>query len=229
MDKVSVYAQAEEEIRRFMWIESEQAGRDLGEEPIRQWVRCHWHGYLRARWLEHLKGVRFWVELDRGDFGLLQKRFRDQPLLLDRIVDRLLAGKDNLDIIVWAVEWGIPLPPVLEILESLDINSRRLASRFDLPELPPVTIDPDWLVWQESLIPRIARRIAVEDAYDGLPILADALEEAGCTDSLILEHCRDCHHLIRWSWVVELILKQSKHLLPAEMRDLGEVLKSLKP
>ena len=130
MDKLSVYADGEQEALRFKWIESERAGHDLGEAAIRRWVQCHWWGFLRARWLEHLQGKRFWVELDRGDFGLLQRRFHEQAVLLDRILDRLKEGKENLDIICWAQEWGIHLEPVLEILEALDINSRRLAARF---------------------------------------------------------------------------------------------------
>ena len=131
MEKSSVYADSEQEALQYKWIESERAGRDLGEAAIRRWVQCHWWGYLRARWLEHLQGKRFWVELDRGDFGLLQKRFIDNTLLLDRILDRLKAGQENLDIICWAQTWGIPIGPVLQILEALDINSRRLAHRFD--------------------------------------------------------------------------------------------------
>jgi len=130
MDKMSVYVDGEQEALRFKWIESERAGHDLGEAAIRRWVQCHWWGFLRARWLEHLQGKRFWVELDRGDFGLLQRRFDDQTTLLDRILDRLKEGKENLDIICWAQEWGIPIDSVLEILEALDINSRRLAARF---------------------------------------------------------------------------------------------------
>jgi hypothetical protein len=131
MEKCSVYAESEQEAQRYKWIESEKAGRDLGEAALRRWVQCHWWGYLRARWLEHLQGKRFWVELDRGDFGLLERRFRDNTLLLDRILDRLKAGQENLHIICWALEWHLPIEPVLEILEALDINSRRLAHRFD--------------------------------------------------------------------------------------------------
>ena len=131
MEKCSVHAESEQEALRFKWIESEKAGHDLGEEAIRRWVREHWWGYLRARWLEHLQGKRFWVELDRGDFGLLERRFHDKTLLLDRILDRLKAGQENLDIICWALKWGIDMADVVEILEALDINSRRLAHRFD--------------------------------------------------------------------------------------------------
>jgi hypothetical protein len=131
VEKASVYEDCVHEAERFKWIESEKAGCDLGEDAIRRWVRNHWWGYLRARWLEHLHGKRFWVELDRGDFGLLQRRFHDKPLLLDRILDRLIAGHENLGVILWALDWGIRMADVREILEALDINSRRLAHRFD--------------------------------------------------------------------------------------------------
>jgi len=136
MDQSSVYVESEQEALRYKWIESEKAGCDLGELAIRRWVQQHWWGYLRARWLEHLQGKRFWVELDRGDFGLLQRKFHDNTLLLDRILDRLKAGQENLDIIQWAHAWAIPVEPVLQILEALDINSRRLACRFDPQSCP---------------------------------------------------------------------------------------------
>jgi hypothetical protein len=131
MEKWSVYDDCEQEAARFKWIESEKRGCDLGEDAIRMWVRHHWNGYLRARWMEHLQGKRFWVELDHNDFGILQDQFRDDPILLDRILDRLKAGKENLDIILWAHEWGLCMARVLHILEVLDINSRRLSHRFD--------------------------------------------------------------------------------------------------
>lgn len=131
MEKSSVYLDGEQEALRYKWIESEKAGHDLGEAAIRRWVQNHWWGYLRARWLEHLQGRRFWVELDRGDFGLLTRKFHDNALLLDRILDRLKSGQENLDILCWAHTWGIATEPVIEILEALDINSRRLSHRYD--------------------------------------------------------------------------------------------------
>jgi hypothetical protein len=206
MQRLSVYADAEQEALRFKWIESEKAGRDLGDAAVRRWVQCHWWGYLRARWLEHLQGKRFWVELDRGDFGLLRRRFQDQALLLDRILDRLKAGQENLDVLVWAHDWGIPTQPVLEILEALDINSRRLASRFDGPDVPPVTLDPAWLEWGGGTVRRLARGIAQERAFDRLPILGDALQEAGCEDPTILSHCRSAGPPAQESWLIDLIV-----------------------
>src|ERR1700716_3509121 len=131
MEKCSVYTDSEQEAQCYKWIESEKAGRDLGEVAIRRWVKEHWWGYLRARWLEHLQGKRFWMELDRGDFGLLQRTFHENDLLLDRVLDRIKAGQENLDIILSPQDWGIATRPLFEILEALDINSRRLVHKFD--------------------------------------------------------------------------------------------------
>ena len=128
---MSVYADSLDEAARFKWIESEKAGCDLGDMAINRWVQDHWWGYLRARWLEHLQGKRFWVELDRGDFGLLQRAFQDRKELLDWILDRLKTGQENLDVILWAITLHIELGPVLQILEALDINSRRLVHKFE--------------------------------------------------------------------------------------------------
>jgi hypothetical protein len=127
----SIYADCEMEAARFKWIESEKAGFDLGETAIRKWVKEHWSGYLRAKWLEHLQGKCFWIELDRGDFGLLQNQFQEQRDLLDPILDRLKCGQENLDIICWAYSTKLPLDVVLHILEALDINSRRLIHQFE--------------------------------------------------------------------------------------------------
>jgi len=105
----------------------------LGEWAIRCWVREHWNGFLRDRWLEHLQGRTFWIELDHNDFGLLQRAFQDS-LLIDEILQRLKGGRENLDILNWAIDNEQPMDEVLEILEALDINSRRieclLASRL---------------------------------------------------------------------------------------------------
>jgi hypothetical protein len=125
----SLYEDSENEIRCYKWIESEKAGRDLGVSAEQRWVKEHWWGYLRTRWVEHLEGKRRWKELGVG-FGLLRNRFDDNTLLLDRILDRFKAGKENLDIINWALDWGIPVEPLIQILEAIDINSCRLAHRY---------------------------------------------------------------------------------------------------
>jgi hypothetical protein len=126
----SVHDQGEQEAKRHKWIESEKAGRDLGEWAIRCWVREHWNGFLRARWLEHLQGRTFWIELDHNDFGLLRREFQDSALI-EEILARLKAGQENLNVLVWAIDNGLAMDDVLEILEALDINSRRIEFILD--------------------------------------------------------------------------------------------------
>jgi hypothetical protein len=128
--RLSIHDYSVVEAEKYKWIESEKAGRDLGEWAIRCWVREHWNGYLRARWLEHLEGRTFWIELDHDDYGLLRKRYQDSALM-GEIVVRLKAGWENLDIICWAFDYNLPRTSVLEILEDLDINSRRIECQLE--------------------------------------------------------------------------------------------------
>ena len=130
--RMSLHEYGEQEAQRFKWIESEKAGRDLGEAAIRTWIHQHWNGFLRHRWLEHLQGRTFWIELDQGDYGLLQTAFRASPLI-DPILDHFKHGRENLDIILWAMKDRWPMNEVLEILEALDVNSRRIECRFGPP------------------------------------------------------------------------------------------------
>jgi hypothetical protein len=69
-----------------------------------------------------------------------------------------------------------------------------------------IAIEPAWLAWQDGTVPKIAQ--AVYDAYhfEELPILADALEEAGCENSEILAHCREQTEHVRGCWVVDRLL-----------------------
>jgi hypothetical protein len=56
------------------------------------------------------------------------------------------------------------------------------------------------------LVRGLAEGIYADRAFDRLPILADALEEAGCTDAEVLAHCRGPGPHVRGCWVVDLIL-----------------------
>jgi hypothetical protein len=73
----------------------------------------------------------------------------------------------------------------------------------------PVVIDPGWLQWDGGAVPRIAEAIYEDRAFDRLPILADALEEAGCTDADVLGHCRGPGPHARGCWVTDLLLRKN--------------------
>lgn len=62
------------------------------------------------------------------------------------------------------------------------------------------------LDWNNSTIPKLARIIYDSRSFSDLPILADALEEAGCIDPYVLAHCRQAGEHVRGCWVVDLIL-----------------------
>jgi hypothetical protein len=67
-------------------------------------------------------------------------------------------------------------------------------------------IEREWLSRNEGTVARLARGILQERAFDGLPVLADALEEAGCTEEKILEHCRNSGPHTKACWVLDLLL-----------------------
>jgi hypothetical protein len=69
-----------------------------------------------------------------------------------------------------------------------------------------VTLHPAVLAWNDGTITKLAQAIYDDRAFDHLPILADALEEAGCTNTDILNHCRQPGEHVRGCWVVDLLL-----------------------
>jgi hypothetical protein len=67
----------------------------------------------------------------------------------------------------------------------------------------PVTVNSAWLT---ATVVSLAQAIYDERAYDRLPILADALEDAGCDNAEILNHCRQPGEHVRGCFVVDLLL-----------------------
>lgn len=70
----------------------------------------------------------------------------------------------------------------------------------------PVPIDSSWLT---PRVVQLANGIYDDRAFDRLPALADALEEAGCHDADILGHCRGPGLHVRGCWVLDLILGEA--------------------
>jgi hypothetical protein len=67
----------------------------------------------------------------------------------------------------------------------------------------PIAVD---LAWLTSTVRSLAEGIYADRAFDRLPILADALQDAGCENADILDHCRSDGPHARGCWVVDLVL-----------------------
>ena len=67
----------------------------------------------------------------------------------------------------------------------------------------PAHILPAWLT---STVVSLANGIYSERAFDRLPILADALMDAGCDHADVLDHCRSEGPHVRGCWVIDLLL-----------------------
>ncbi|MBP3958538.1 hypothetical protein J8F10_25090 [Gemmata sp. G18] len=66
-----------------------------------------------------------------------------------------------------------------------------------------VAFDP---AWRTSDVVALAEGIYADHAFDRMPILADALQDAGCDNANVLMHCREGSVHARGCWVVDLIL-----------------------
>jgi hypothetical protein len=64
----------------------------------------------------------------------------------------------------------------------------------------------DVLAWNDGTVVKIAQTIQSERRFDDLPILADALEDAGCRDTALIEHCREPGEHATACWVLGRLL-----------------------
>jgi hypothetical protein len=107
-------------------------------------------------------------------------------------------------------------PSVVLLVEAID-RPKEAASRLVLGNLiqfdlllalmdclyPPQPVAPD-ARWGTADVVGLLRGMHEEHAYDRLPILADALMDAGCENEDVLGHCRSRGPHTSDCWVVEL-------------------------
>ncbi len=121
--------------------------------------------------------------------------------------------------------WGIPVEPLLcpmgqeiaavrtfltalqssvwaEKVTRADLLREVVGNPFQSAEL-----DPNWLT---STVILIAQQMYDAREFGAMPILADALQDAGCDHADILDHCRDTNQVhVRGCRVVDLVLGKS--------------------
>ncbi|MDY3561239.1 hypothetical protein R5W23_002514 [Gemmata sp. JC673] len=67
----------------------------------------------------------------------------------------------------------------------------------------PATLPPQW---RTDTVRALAAQVYESRGFSAMPILADALQDAGCDSDDILNHCRGPGPHVRGCWVVDLVL-----------------------
>jgi hypothetical protein len=122
-----------------------------------------------------------------------------------------------------ASAWEAAYEGTLRTLEKLPRSEKKIRyTEFQLAlvheifgnPFRPVVFDPRWMtptviaVAQAAYDERLRPTGHLEDAR--LAVLADALEEAGCSDPSILDHLRGLGPHVRGCWVLDLILSKDR-------------------
>ena len=138
------------------------------------------------------------------------------------VAEQVLAGQQPFTVLVrlfWQNYEEFPrFRPVPMYLADIAVAARlphhpanrpdadRLRDIFGNP-FRPVTFSPEW---RTDTAVALARQMYESRDFSAMPILADALQDAGCDSDDILAHCRDPKQVhVRGCWVVDLVLGKS--------------------
>jgi hypothetical protein len=184
--------------------------------------------------LEYLRGKARYRKLRLFVVGCCYREYGQSTVRPDfEVVEKLADGQTTLDEVrkhwlppgsvnefAWPerpFEWAtyfVSSCPMSEEVEEKNPDGRYpvamkvppiISDVFGNP-FRPVTIDPTMLTWNGGTVPKLAQVIYDERRFSDLPILADALEEVGCSEPAILTHCRSGGEHVRGCWVVDLLL-----------------------
>jgi hypothetical protein len=101
----------------------------------------------------------------------------------------------------WAATWAHQSDDTVEYQSAADI----LATLRDVFGNPfrPVAVEPGW---RTGTAVALARQMYASRDFSLMPILADALQDAGCECADVLDHCRGDGPHVRGCWVIDLVL-----------------------
>ncbi len=130
----------------------------------------------------------------------------------DQAISAYLAAAANIDessepydprgdVVLYSVSYAID-----GLIEEVEPKQAALVREIIGNPFRPVAIDPSWL---SSTAFALAQGIYDDKAFDRLPILADALQDAGCENADLLNHLRSEGPHVKGCWVLDLILGKS--------------------
>jgi hypothetical protein len=124
------------------------------------------------------------------------------------------AARATVEAVAHGPRWAAaPISERLDTCERLRADEKAaqaelLRDVFGNP-FRPVALDPDVTARHGGLALTLARTIYDEGAFERLPVLADALEEAGCTAAALLDHLRGPGPHTKGCWAVDLVLART--------------------
>jgi hypothetical protein len=155
---------------------------------------------MRAKWVatrtQTHSGWR--GRIRRGFLGLVDRILQDPgtPAEPDNAAPYWL-WKPQADARLWAHD------------REVKYYHRELAAQADLlrdilgDPFQPVRLDPNW---RTETVLGIAGLAYAQQTFEDLPILADALEDAGCDNQDVLTHLRSAGPHVRGCWPLDLLL-----------------------
>jgi hypothetical protein len=162
---------------------------------------AHPHLFWYQDSVTHAEAASYFAAFDlaaAGEFAAEHARqFRDCPGSLLA----LLKGSEVAGLIATAISRQNAMTEA----EYEEEGAKQCAILRDIFGNPfrPVAFDPRW---RTSDVLGLARAIYEDRAFDRMPVLADALMDAGCADEQVLGHCRSDGPHVRGCWVVDLVL-----------------------
>ncbi len=84
------------------------------------------------------------------------------------------------------------------------------------PFRPSPPLSPAVLAWNNGMVRKIAAAIYADRDFEQMPILADALFDAGCEDEALLAHCRESELHVRGCWALDWILEKKEPPVSAD-------------
>jgi hypothetical protein len=147
----------------------------------------------------------------------LAERFADGHASAHELAAARFAGRFRTGDPAWAICWaeGDALSMTRRALgwvegisrESVHAVTGPLGFLTDVAGDGPLSgkIEAAWLAWGDAVVPKLARVIYDEKAFERMPILADALEDAGCSVPELMAHCRGSGPHVRGCWAIDLL------------------------
>ena len=108
--------------------------------------------------------------------------------------------------LLWEKTVALGRARLLTIDQRTEVVLIEISARFGklYASLPA---DPEWLDWNNGTVRQLAQRIRHSGETVLLPVLADALEEAGCAERDLLARCRQPES-DDLSWLLTLLATQ---------------------